>query len=34
MKKLIFNQWVIGSNPVGLTIYIKSPAQKAGPFDF
>ena len=34
VEQLTFNQWVTGSNPVGLTIYTKSLAQNARPFGF
>ena len=34
VEQLTFNQWVTGSNPVGLTIYTKSLAQNARPSGF
>ena len=34
VEQLTFNQWVTGSNPVGLTIISKGLAENAGPFVF
>ena len=34
VEQLTFNQWVTGSNPVGLTIYIKGLAIKRWAFWF
>ena len=34
VEQLTFNQWVTGSNPVGLTNISKGLAENAGPFVF
>ena len=34
VEQLTFNQWVTGSNPVGLTIIFKGLAEKRWPLSF